>query len=179
MRAARTLFVLVSITLLLDIVSFGLAEYGVSNIFLFHGYSWVEFFLVVIFYYRITPTKSWRVMLFALSASFVFISILSLILFQGFGEFNSLQRVVEAALIGAILVRYLTETFKRNDTTLRNPFFIQTAGFLLYFCGTLFLFSLGTEILNPDSDQIWMIHLVFNILLNISFTLTLWKARIR
>lgn len=147
--------------------------------FIFHAYSLAEFLFIAYFYFRLTPTKSWRYMLLVLTTIYLIVTVINLVFLHGINEFNSYQRVIEAILVGVMVIRYLADMIKYGEKPSTNLFFFQTAGFLIYFSGTIFLFSFGKEILKGEKNYFWLIHGAFNILLNISFTITLWKARIR
>jgi hypothetical protein len=180
MRASKAIFLIVLITFVMEIIVQVLAEAGINNMPVFHLYTFLEFSIILIFYRRLKPSIRWNIFTKILFIIFIAFSIINLTFNESIFVFNSLQRNIEALLLSIVFVSYLSNFFNvENNSSLRKePFFIQTAGFMLYFGGTLFLFTFGVELLKEGQSYFWMIHALFNILLNIIYTHTLWKAKV-
>jgi hypothetical protein len=66
------------------------------------------------------------------------------------------------------------------DNLLKNSSFYFVSGFILYYCGTLFLFLLSNYIFKVDStifQSYWMVNVILNLILRILLFIGLWKAR--
>lgn len=66
------------------------------------------------------------------------------------------------------------------DDLLKNSIFYFISGFILYYCGTLFLFLLSNYILRVDTATLhsyWMVNVILNLILRILLLMGLWKAK--
>jgi hypothetical protein len=66
------------------------------------------------------------------------------------------------------------------DNLLNNSTFYFISGFILYYCGTLFLFLLSNYILEVDSSlfqSYWVVNIVLNFVLRSLLLVGLWKAK--
>jgi hypothetical protein len=67
------------------------------------------------------------------------------------------------------------------DNLLKNSIFYFVSGFILYYCGTLFLFLLSNYILKVDTGSLhsyWMVNVILNLILRILLLIGLWKAKV-
>lgn len=72
----------------------------------------------------------------------------------------------------------ITNTYVEN--LLDNSTFYFISGFILYYCGTLFLFLLSNYIYNIDSTILhsyWVINILLNLVLRTLLLVGLWKAK--
>jgi hypothetical protein len=63
---------------------------------------------------------------------------------------------------------------------LQTGSFYFIAGFILYYCGTLFLFLLSNYILRVDTATLhsyWLVNVILNLILRILLLMGLWKAK--
>jgi hypothetical protein len=66
------------------------------------------------------------------------------------------------------------------ENLLQNSTFYFISGFILYYCGTLFLFLLSNYICKIDSTILhsyWVINILLNLVLRTLLLVGLWKAR--
>jgi hypothetical protein len=66
------------------------------------------------------------------------------------------------------------------DDLLKNSIFYFISGFILYYCGTLFLFLLSNYILRVDTATLhsyWLVNVILNLILRILLLMGLWKAK--
>jgi len=66
------------------------------------------------------------------------------------------------------------------DNLLNNSTFYFISGFVLYYCGTLFLFLLSNYIYKADSvlfQSYWIVNIVLNFVLRSMLLVGLWKAK--
>ena len=74
--------------------------------------------------------------------------------------------------------KLMIETYVEN--LLNNSTFYFISGFILYYCGTLFLFLLSNYIYNTDSflfQSYWIVNIVLNFVLRSLLLVGLWKAK--
>lgn len=176
----RILYFFILTTLALEIITRILFEYGMNNLFLFHAYSFIEFSIIALIYYRLSPNKLWRKLILRIFILFQTYSMVSLLFFENVSRFNSIQRYTEMGLLSILFLTYLLIR-KRELAGLplhKDPLIVLTAAWLIYFGGTLYLFIYGNEVLEQD-NRYWIIHGIFNIFLNISYTFVLWLGRVR
>lgn len=67
------------------------------------------------------------------------------------------------------------------ENLLSTSTFYFISGFVLYYCGTLFLFLLSNYIYKVDSvlfQSYWVVNIVLNLILRILLIVGLWKARV-
>ncbi|TAE62230.1 MAG: hypothetical protein EAY77_07815, partial [Flavobacteriia bacterium] len=66
------------------------------------------------------------------------------------------------------------------ENLLQNSTFYFISGFILYYCGTLFLFLLSNYIYKVESSMFqsyWVINILLNLVLRTLLLVGLWKAR--
>lgn len=66
------------------------------------------------------------------------------------------------------------------DDLLKNSIFYFISGFILYYCGTLFLFLLSNYVLRVDTATLhsyWLVNVILNLILRILLLMGLWKAK--
>ena len=103
-------------------------------------------------------------------------------LVNGISSYNPYVKATENLLLIGLSVYYfyyLNKTLPILYLERFYMFWINT-GILIYFSGTLLLFALGeylTELAQPLSLQLWNIHLLLNILLNLFFSVAFWVNR--
>ena len=138
----------------------------------------LEFVFLAIVYYRLFRTKYFQRMVLVVSAIFTVVSITNLLVYEGFNEFNSVQRYTEVVLmilIGLVYLVELASRFKSHEIK-KNPFFWFTVGYVIYFCGTILLFVNQKHFLKAGEYHYWIVHGIFNIFLNSMLTFVLWKG---
>lgn len=178
--SCRLLFLLIITVAIIELLAIILAKYGINNLFLFHLYSFIEFGVISMIYYQLIRNTQQRKFILYFLVVFQGFSLLNLLFFEKITGFNSFQRNIEAIILMFYFFFYLFEISKlKHEYSLRNPFFILTFGFIIYFVGTLSLFVYANQIIQGTDNSYWLIHSVLNIFLNGIYTIALWKGRIR
>lgn len=174
----KTLSVMVFILCAFEFSSYFLSLYSISNLFLFHSYAFVEFILISLIYYHIFKSPTLKRLISIFVIVFLSISVVSLILLESWKEFNSIQRSIESFLLVVYFVIHLRKMIvqKKSPFVEMHPYFILTSGFLIYFLGTSFVFFFANEFIGTSDLSYWTIHSLLNILLNIVYSIVLWKA---
>ena len=177
----RLLVLLVMCKLVLELLANYLGSHGIHNLFLSHIYSYIEFSLMATIFYRLARIHTWKMFILISSIGFIIFSIINLIYFESFEEFNSNQRYLEGILIFVFCVGYFFKLIKKAEHVFleRHPYFILAASYLFYISGTLFLFLSSKNFMGADLHKYWEMHGLMNIWLNLSFVAVFWKGQIK
>ena len=76
-------------------------------------------------------------------------------------------------------IKLIIDVYIENLLSTSTFYFIS--GFVLYYCGTLFLFLLSNYIYKVDSvlfQSYWVVNIVLNLILRFLLIVGLWKARV-
>lgn len=177
---ARILYFFVLFTFGVELSARILYEFDINNMFLFHFFSFGEVTFLCLIYRNLIPDERWKRYILQGFILFQTISILNLLFFEDITHFNSVQRYFEMLIIYTLLAKFILRaiTEEARKPFLKDPAILLTLGFMIYFLGTLFLFIYGNDILSGDLNNYWIVHGVFNIFLNLIFSLVFFAARI-
>lgn len=155
-----------------------------NNLPLLHIYTILEFGMIAWFYKVVL--RGWvSDRLFAvLIPLFIVLALLNSLFLQEWHRFNTYPRSLESILVIAFTItcyhRMLSEMKIRRME--RSPLFWINTGFLFYFSGALFLFSLSNYIMPLGyrlNILIWTVHAFFSILLYVFLFIGLCNHRNR
>lgn len=163
---------------LIEILISTLFERKINNMFLFHVHTYVEFYFLMGIYNNILVRPSTRKLLKVLAILFCPISLLFL-LKDPISVFNSGQRYFETIFLMMIMFLSIYElnSVGKKVAVNKNALLLLSVGYLIYFSGTLLLFLLKQKLVTTNIDGYWIIHGVFNILLNLTLTFVLWNGK--
>lgn len=163
---------------------FGSLTFGWNVSFWFLIYDILDFFCVFYFFYIILQKKYSKIfatflVLFIALCCYLYLHyyindfLIVNNYFKGFITFF--------VLLFSILwfVKMFAEVYV--DNLLNNSTFYFISGFILYYCGTLFLFLLSNYILEVDSalfQSYWVVNIVLNFVLRTLLLVGLWKAKV-
>ncbi len=176
----KTLFAFICITFVLEVIIRVFYELELNNMPFFHLYSFIEFGFITAIYYLLSQDPKWKKGILGIASVFILLSVYNLIYLEGITEFNSNQRYVEGVTLLVFFFGYFFQLMSRprKEFLESHPFFILTLGLLAYFTGTLLLFLFSKELLSRSDNSYWALHGILNILLNLTYTIVLWKGRI-
>lgn len=163
----------------------GTLTFGWNVSFWYILYSISSFFCVFYFYYHILQKRhSW---LFAIS--FIVFVVLCYFLRQiyttnDFFKVDSYFKVYTTFFILLFSTLWFMKLFADSyiDNLLQNSTFYFISGFVLYYCGTLFLFLLSNHLYKLDSSTFqsyWLLNILLNFVLRTLLLVGLWMARTR
>lgn len=140
-----------------------------------HLYAFVQVPLLAWIFSTFINGKKKKVIL-VLCAAYITFSIVNVLLWENFLEFNSNQRYFAAVVIIAYCLFYYTQIFvEANIIRIElEPKFWISSSILLYTAGTLFLFIYNNELMNSTNQGYWNLNCILNIVLNIGLTVSLW-----
>lgn len=176
----RIIAAFVLLTLCMETISYVLYQQGVNNMFIFHIYTYVEAIMVVSYFVSIYRGQRLRWLYIGLLAAFLLFSLFDSVYFERLGHYNSIQRAVECIWAVILFFIFYIELFNKSVVTNLSsyPHYWMTSGFLLYFAGTLFMQIIADTYLSTDliAYNVWSIHSILNIFLNIIYTIVLWMG---
>ena len=96
-------------------------------------------------------------------------------------EFNTLQRFTESLLVLSLVLLYFYKVIRELVIVQleREPMLWVSLGLLLYFAGNVFIFISSNYVMQRSSAlslQLWAVHAVIYMVLNLSYALALWIA---
>lgn len=161
--ALRVLFYYLVFAGLINLISTIMATYRINNLPLLHLYTAVEFCAIAYVYY-LAPVPVFARRIFGiLLILFPLLCLLNVLFLQPPTEFNSNVRTLESILIAGISLFYLGRTVAgERDLWSRDPYNWISMGLLLYFSGSLFLFSFANLLIEESSAGarliLWNLH---------------------
>lgn len=167
-----------SVFLILIIVGQVFATYlnlqGKNNLFIFHIYTPVEFFVFTYILKSSIKSSLVKKIVNISMICFTLFCIYDMFEFETIYKFNSLPRGFEGILAIGFSLYFFYEIFvaEENIDLLKSSYFWLFSGWLIYFSGTFFLYiygnHVGTNITYP------IIHSILNIFLNLVYIYALW-----
>lgn len=179
----RTLWLLMSISAITEIIIEILRSYDINNMYVTHVYTILEFVLISLFFARaIKPSKLIYAIL-AVALVFLYISGYEL-----FHDPEDTSDEISTTTEAIVFIIYSLSTFyymlqhPGQSSVFSIPLFWFNTGILLYFSGNLFIF-LFSNYLQAHSQQVyselWGIHSVLNIVFYILISIGFWKTKER
>lgn len=151
-----------------------------NNMFLFHFSTLCECLLLILYFRTFFHLKWVRNTLLALLPSFPVFMLLNLTFWEPLTHYPSIPRMVECILIMVLSIIFFMNVFQQSIITdlVQYPHFWLVSGLLLYFAGTFFMNIVGQSILDNKKlgFDVYDIHSVLNIFLNIIYTIALWMG---
>lgn len=174
----KLIFLLVIISFLGEAIGGILAKAKINNLAIFHLFTVLQFLaLVLIMRKGLTPFLSKKVFRY-ISLGFVLFALLDAFWLNGINNFNNYSRPISSILVLCFALLFFYKTLK--ELQIRNlesvPLFWLSIGILIYHSGSLFIFLFTNYVKSSTAAlyTIWGIHAIFNIILNISYSIALW-----
>lgn len=178
----KTITVYLLVALVTQILSFLLWYQKKNNLPILHVYTVLEFLILLTFYYRLLKGFLHRVIFIVLAIVFPLFSILNSIFIEHIFTFNSYSRSIEALIFIFLSVSWFVKAVSINPayTGQYRAFHYIVAGFLIYFSGSLLLFSFGGSIDKlslPFRLNVWTLNTTLAVLLYSLIAAGLWKQK--
>lgn len=162
---------------------FGTLTFGWNVSYWFLIYDILSFISVYYFFFQVLQ-KQFSVLFSSFFLTFISFCIYLFISFE-VKDFLVITSYIDTFITLFILFftiiwfrKLMIETYV--DNLLNNSTFYFISGFILYYCGTLFLFLLSNYIYNADSvlfQSYWIVNIVLNFVLRSLLLVGLWKAK--
>ncbi len=153
-----------------------------NNVWIFNIYQIIETTIIIIFYSMLTQVKLKKRLLYLFIILFTIVSVYQ-ISNIGSVRLNDLSFSIESIIVVLLTILNFHSILKKQVYTniLNAPIFWINSGFLIFYCGNLFLhiFSqyLQAHAINAFFE-LWVFHSMFNIILYILISIGFWKTKI-
>ncbi|KAB7731407.1 hypothetical protein F5984_11490 [Rudanella paleaurantiibacter] len=154
----------------------------INNLALFHGYTFIEFNAIALFYRQVFGSFVPRWLIPAVMVFFSGFALINTLYIQAVTGIHTYTLVLECLLvIGMALLAYYQMLAELRTTRLEtSPVFWINTGFLLYFAGVLFLFMLRNVFIKSAGSSFELLsnylHLGVIILLHLFISIGLWLS---
>ncbi len=177
-KVQRLIAILVLITFIGEFGNYALTFFEIRNLPAFHLFTVLQFGAIVLIQSKGIQRFFSQKQLIGVIVFFVLFAIVDAAILNGIYSFNSYSRPLASfiVLFFALCYFYITIselTIKRLEN---EPLFWLNLGVFIYFSGSLFIFLFSNyyKSSNQALFTLWGIHAIFNIFLNISYTIALW-----
>lgn len=176
----KNMLLLVALWFVLDGIGRFLWINAISNLFLGHLHTLLEFLLLTrVFYLSLKDFINPKIFLF-IAISFSILAVVNTIFVQALDLNNSYIKLLESLLLISFSLLYFYRVGKEMKVSRpeNEPMFWISTAVLIYFSGSIFIFLNANFILLYSEDlgvRIWFIHAVFFILFSILITISFWK----
>lgn len=173
-KGGRLFFMYIVASSVFEAISFILSLYKLHTVSLIHAFTFVEFFLLLSFFFIVKELRN-RYLFIILSALFFLIWILEkLLTSENNNQFSSFNQSYESLVLASFSIWTLAGLIKEiNIPIVRLPIFWCSAGVLIYFTGNFLHYTL---IVGENADiqlyVLWQVHSVLNILTSICFAVS-------
>jgi len=180
----KVLAVFVFVSFTIQVVDELLAEFGINNMPLSHGYTLISF-LVLTRFYRPVLKPFFQIKWFKfIDVGFTALVVLNIICWQSLLTFNSVSLTAQAVIIIilslATFVLTLNEELNQHLRTIQASINWINAGILVYFSGSLLLFFNGNAVIHIISrywsEYTWLIYAGLTTILFTCLLIGLWKS---
>ncbi len=170
------------ITFIKDFTSDIFAFYKKDNLFIYNIFSFVEILLLISIFYNVDGIESKAYKRKVLWYGIVSL-VLTLFLLKN-SEFSSeaftVTRIYGIFVVLSFYYHLISKMYIRNITYYSTLW--VSAGLLVYYCGTFFIFLMGDLVLSTKSDptifqQYWDTNLIFYILLCLIASIGIWVSK--
>lgn len=177
-KPLKFLFLSVITSVLFEATTFTLYLYCANNLFLFGSFNIVNLCsLSLVFYHLLERARFKWLVLSVTTITSIYFSYCYLIYDDILVDAEN--KAITSIVISVYCILYLlTSVDKLNVRRIeKHPYFIFIAGSLIYFLGTLFVFFLIPRIASNKSYMLsWGIHCALNIVVNISYSYSLFRG---
>lgn len=177
--ALRCLAWLAWYTLSMEVFTRALGLFYQSNLFMTSLDTALEFGLLAAVYRQALRPSALSRWLPVVAGIFMLVSLLSYLRPAGVAQFNPGQRFAESLLVLALVLAYFLKVIRELLVVRleRDPMFWVSAGLLLYFAGSVFVFLSSNYVLrhsNTLSLRLWAVHAGLYMVLYGLYSLALW-----
>lgn len=176
------LFILVFISLTVEIISWGFSQFSENNLYIFHLFTVVEFILISLFYIFYFKQYFKPIIFITLLPLFIIITITEYYI-KGANCMNNISTSVESILFVSYSLFLYFFVMKKSliENLLSSSIFWLNSAVLIYFSGNLLLFLFSSYLAETENKNyfiLWAtIHSFFNITFNLLLSIGFWKTR--
>ena len=173
----RILVFIILTTLISDLLTLSLRQTNHNNHWVYHIYVPV-FFILLIFLYKKLLANLPQLFFHILQFSFLFFCLINSLFFQNINSFNSNAVTVAWFIYLYFALTYFYQLLKNppNGSLIKNPVFWFNTGIILYHSSTIILFGVLNHLLKQSNEVMyasWVLNIIFTIVLNCFYLLTI------
>lgn len=181
-RRFRPIFILLLVSLFIEIIGTLLASYNINTLWLFNLFTLCEFFLIWNFYFKFIKGEKTNGVNYFILSFFVLVALVDLFFINGFERINNITISVESItlIIYSLISFYLIMSRMLFDKLLDAPFFWMNIAVLFYFSGSLFLFLFGNYLISQGNKaylEMYKIHTFVNAIWYLFISIGFWKVK--
>ncbi len=171
-KSLKVIFYLVCVAFISNLLMIYFGLVYKDNVWIGHIYTILEFFFIIIFYYKLFERDVFKKIITILIAVFVIIVAFNKIYLESFHKIDNYTLTISSILLLITTSMFLVDFLSRNlIINIKDYRFILTVGFMIYFGGDLFIFALSNDVIG-----IWIVHNLISNLLMLLYTLVfLWQ----
>ncbi|MBK0379162.1 hypothetical protein [Mucilaginibacter segetis] len=170
----RTLLVYLIASFIINVAGIILADHHINNLPLLHFYTIIEIVAIMLYYLKAFGPGKIHKWIKGIMILFPLLCIVNFCFFQSIYEFNTYTRPLEALIIILITGCYFTiQHDLKNSALITRSGRLVAAGFMIYFCSSLFQFIFSNIVSQKASGDIklfiWDIHATFVLIMYLLF----------
>ncbi len=163
-------------------ISFILWKLKINNLPVLHVYTVVEYLLLLWYFSIVLSDFLPRRVFVLLAVCFPLLSVADSLFVEKIYSFNTYSRSTEALILIFLAVCWFVKTVSVAEMAANMPLHYVTAGLLIYFAGSVVLFSfrdLISQLNRTFLMNVWSIHTLLLLIFYTLTTIALWKHRKR
>lgn len=173
-KPLRTLLVYLSASLIINVAGIILSNRNINNLPLLHFYTIVELVTVMFYYLRAFGPGKTDMWIKGVMIFFPVLCVLNFCFFQSIYEFNTYTRPLEALIIILFTAYYFSvQSNLKHPELITKSGSLVAAGFMIYFCSSLFQFIFSNIVSHKASSNIkwfiWDLHATFVLIMYLLF----------
>jgi hypothetical protein len=178
--ALKTIFHYLTIAVCTHLVSFTLWKMKIPNLYILHIYTLAEYLILLRYYFLLLKGFIPAYVFYFLAIAFPLFAITDSLVIETLHSFNTYSRSVEALVFIFLSVSWFVKAVSdtENNETNKQPLNYIAGGLLIYFAGSIILFSfldMINEFVFRFMMNVWSIHTFLLVILYILITIGLWK----
>lgn len=174
----KTIFYYLTIAVVTHVLSFTLWKLKKNNLIILHIYTVAEYLILLRFYYLLLKGYLPINLFWILATAFPIFAISDTLLIEDPLEANTYSRTVEALIFIFLSVCWFVKSVPDISGTNNRTLHHITAGLLIYFAGSVMLFSFVDDVNRLTRHfrmNVWSIHTLLLVILYILISVGLWK----
>jgi hypothetical protein len=178
--ALKTIFAYLTVAVCTHLLSFAFWKLRKNNLPILHVYTVVEYLLLLRFYSLLLKGFFPGAVFIVLAVAFPLFSVADSLFIENIRSFNTYSRSVEALIFIFLSVCWFVKTVSDTATHSKasRPLNYITGGLLIYFAGSVVLFSfrdLISQLTHSFLMNVWSLHTLLLFILYSMITTGLWK----
>ncbi len=175
----KVVFIYLLLSVLFNVLAALLAARSINNLPFLHLYTVLEFLLITVFFYVSTTGKNERKIIRYLWIIFPVIALINILHLNSIFLYNQIPRSIGAIIVLILCIHFFMKSLSFYADPVPFFNFATVVAFLLYFSGSLALFSLSNFIIGNKTINllIWNTHATFVLIMYLIIAVAYFKTR--